>query len=123
LQIEWKITGLKTSVVPAPGTVVEASYSARIFDPADEGAASAEMHGSVPIEKQPKPRVPVGPQPAPEPDAPFVAVGDLTEAMVLAWLWEGPVGKEATETELRRRVGGAATSLPWAPPVEDPSPA
>ena len=102
----WTIATLERDLQPADmdGAVVVAHWRASASETVGEETFSASSYGTVGF--------------TPDPTAPgYVPYADLTEEMVLGWVWE-TVDQEATEAALAAKIEAeknpvTADGVPW----------
>ena len=102
----WTIATLERDLQPADmdGAVVVAHWRASASETVGEETFSASSYGTVGF--------------TPDPTAPgYVPYADLTEEMVLGWVWE-TVDQEATEAALAAKIEAeknpvTANGVPW----------
>ncbi len=102
----WTIATLERDLQPADmdGAVVVAHWRANASETVGEETFSASSYGTVGF--------------TPDPTAPgYVPYADLTEEMVLGWVWE-TVDQEATEAALAAKIEAeknpvTADGVPW----------
>jgi hypothetical protein len=103
---KWTIATLERDIQPTDmdGAVVVAHWRATDSETVGEDTYSASSYGTVGF--------------TPDPTAPgYVPYADLTEEMVLGWVWES-VDKEATEAALAAKIEAeknpvTADGVPW----------